>query len=368
MANSVTNTSVFSEQLLAWFDLNGRKDLPWQQPATPYRVWVSEIMLQQTQVATVIPYFNRFIERFPSVQALAQAEQAEVLHYWSGLGYYARGRNLHRSAQAIMTQYQGELPQTAEQLVTLSGIGQSTAHAILSLAYHQPKAICDGNVKRVLARYLALAEVIDRPAGLTLLWQTAEVLQSQSRPADYTQAIMDLGATLCTRRKPRCHECPVQQNCQALRLAQSGQHPVTEFPRKSLKASKPERTCDMYLLQHPDGGIWLNAPQQEQGIWGGLYQLPQTLPQSLAVSTDTALTTLPSLWHVFTHFKLHIQPYWLTLSPAQAQQLTTEEQGNWYHPDESQLARPAIVDKLIRLIARSALPTPDQQTSLQFGF
>jgi A/G-specific adenine glycosylase len=342
--------NAFSFHLLNWFDQHGRKDLPWQHPRTPYRVWVSEIMLQQTQVTTVIPYFVRFMERFSDVHQLAQAEQAEVLTYWSGLGYYARGRNLHKSAQEMVQRHNGDLPQTADELMSLSGIGQSTAHAILSLAYHQPKAICDGNVRRVLARWLALEETVDKPQGQAILWQTAESLQSHSRPADYTQAIMDLGATLCTRTKPKCQQCPVQQDCQAFQQSQNVGIAVTFYPRKSQKAPKPEKSCAMYLLQRPDGAVWLNAPQQDTGLWGGLYQLPQELPQTIQGFVHTAqLTQLPETQHSFTHFKLHIQPYWLALSAEQAQAISNSALGDWYHPEQHSLPRPAIVDKLLKI-------------------
>lgn len=338
----------FSTRLLKWFDQHGRKDLPWQNPQTPYRVWVSEIMLQQTQVSTVIPYFLTFIARFPDVQTLAQAEQAEVLNYWSGLGYYARCRNLHKSAQQIVNQHQGEIPATAHELMALSGIGKSTAHAILSLAYHQPKAICDGNVKRVLARWTAQEEVSDKAKGIEKLWQMAETLQSNDRPADYTQAIMDLGAILCTRANPKCDVCPLAQDCQALHLAQTQEMTVTQFPRKSQKTQKPEKSCAMYLLQHPDGSLWLNAPEKEEGLWGGLYQLPQTMPTRL-LHTEEKMIPLETTQHIFTHFKLNIQPYWQPLT-TQEVQLLSHQQGDWYHPQQQNLPRPAIVDKLIKQI------------------
>jgi A/G-specific adenine glycosylase len=318
-------------------------------------------MLQQTQVATVIPYFNKFMMRFPEITSLATAEQDEVLEHWSGLGYYARGRHLHQSAKTIVAQYQGEIPQTAEALMRLAGIGKSTAHAILSLAYHQPKAICDGNVRRVLARYVALEEWADQSEGQAKLWQLAESLQSDTRPADYTQAIMDLGATLCTRSHPRCTQCPMQQDCQAWLLKQTQGVAVTRFPRKTPKTSKPERVCEMYLLQAPDGRIWLNAPEKNTGIWGGLYQLPQSLPKALQ-QDKKRLKLLSKTQQAFTHFKLHIQPFWLSLSLSQAETLTAEEQGDWYHPDKRRLPRPAIVDKLMTQLQSNA------QESLQLHF
>jgi len=295
-------------------------------------------MLQQTQVATVIPYFERFINDFPNVESLATAPLDAVLSHWSGLGYYARARNLHKAAQQIYAQHSSKLPTTAEALTALPGIGQSTAHAILSLAYQQPTAICDGNVRRVLARWLAIDAPMDKPTGQSLAWQAAEQLQSQDRPDAYTQAIMDLGATLCTRSKPNCHICPLAEDC-AGRL--SG-NPVTHWPRRSEKAAKPSKSCTMWLLI--DGNsLWLEAPQQQTGLWGGLYQLPQTLP--LPHST-THLPLAPTK-HVFTHFTLHIQPNILLLNSAQLEHLPSN--GLWYNPDENKLPpRPAIVDKLYR--------------------
>ncbi len=341
------HTPDFATRLLAWFDQHGRKDLPWQQPVTPYRVWISEIMLQQTQVTTVIPYFLAFMQRFPDIQTLAVAEQTEVLSYWSGLGYYARARNLHQAAQQMMAKHQGLVPADADALIALPGIGKSTAHAILSLAYHQPTAICDGNVRRVLARWLALDAEMDKPIGQVQAWQAAEALQSQQRPADHTQAMMDLGATLCTRSRPRCADCPLQADCAALALQQHQGVAVTSFPRKSRKSAKPEKHCAMYLLQNAEGKIWLNAPQQQTGLWGGLYQLPQFLPDALVQSADTLLP-LPPTQHIFTHFKLHIQPYLLTLSAQQTEQLVLAETGLWYEPNTQPApARPAIVDKLV---------------------
>ena len=221
-----------SSRVLQWFDEYGRKDLPWQQDITPYRVWVSETMLQQTQVNTVIPYFHRFLERFPDVLSLANADQDEVLHYWSGLGYYARARNLQRAAQIIaQTNFPGDL----ETLQSLPGIGRSTAGAILSIAFQQPAAILDGNVRRVLARYHA-AETKD-------LWNLAESHVPQERCADYTQAMMDLGATVCTRTKPKCPLCPLQSSCVA--HAQSNE---TAYPISKSKKAIPVKTTYMLLL------------------------------------------------------------------------------------------------------------------------
>jgi A/G-specific adenine glycosylase len=225
----------FSEQLLKWWDLHGRKDLPWQLPRSPYRVWVSEIMLQQTQVKTVIPYFNRFMDRFPDVQSLAAASTDDVLACWSGLGYYARARNLLKAAKACRDNHGTKLPQTPEALLALPGIGESTANAIYSQAYDKPAVILDGNVKRVLARYFAIEGWPGKSSIHNFLWETAGQLLPANRGANFTQAIMDLGATLCTRARPDCEKCPVNDNCKALR---DGTVAFFPSPRPRLKITK----------------------------------------------------------------------------------------------------------------------------------
>ena len=235
--------SDFAERLLAWFDDNGRKDLPWQQNVTAYRVWVSEIMLQQTQVQTVIPYFNRFVDRFPDVGALATAKQDEVLSHWSGLGYYARARNLHKAAQQIVLEHGGRFPETLDAVIGLPGIGRSTAGAILALAKGQRHAILDGNVKRVLARFDAIAGWPGKAQVAADLWAIAERYTPDERAAGYTQAIMDLGATLCTRSKPACDRCPVSGDCEALRTDS-----VEAYPGRKPKVTKPLKTTTMVLV------------------------------------------------------------------------------------------------------------------------
>ena len=215
----------FADRLLTWFDRHGRHDLPWQHPRTPYRVWLSEIMLQQTQVATVIPYFQRFVTRFADIPSLAATEQDEVLAAWAGLGYYSRGRNLHTAAKLCVERHQGNLPDNMQSLCALPGIGRSTAAAILSQAFDQPAAILDGNVKRVLCRLLAVDAWPGLPAVEKRLWLVAEQLVSRQRPADYSQAIMDFGATLCRRSRPDCAQCPLQHDCRALAQCRVSQPP-----------------------------------------------------------------------------------------------------------------------------------------------
>ncbi len=298
-------------------------------------------MLQQTQVATVIPYFERFMARFPCVEALAGASVDQVLALWSGLGYYARGRNLHKASQQVMRDFQGRLPDSADELMRLPGIGQSTAHAILSLAYQQPKAICDGNVRRVLARWLALPLPIESTEAQQRLWQVAGELQSHQRPKDYTQAIMDLGATLCTRTKPDCERCPLAQDCAARRSDQI----VTYWPLRKAKAIKSIHDVHLYLHLSAEGAVWLEAPQQQTGIWGGLYQLPQ----APLVHSKDSFRLLSPIKHVFTHQVWQIKPYVFVMTQkAHEQQLSNN--GLWYNPNQinQSVARPAVVDKLLK--------------------
>jgi len=257
-----------ADTLLAWFDTHGRHDLPWQHPRTPYRVWISEIMLQQTQVSTVVPYFERFLQRFPDVHSLAAAAQDDVLALWSGLGYYARARNLHRAAQHIVERHDGKFPTTLEAWLALPGIGRSTAGAILAQAFEQRQPILDGNVRRVLARYHAIDGWPGDRAVQDQLWKRAEAATPHRRIADYTQAIMDLGATVCTRT-PRCNQCPLSTGCGAHRLGRTADFPGRR-PRKTL----PVRLTAMLVLRDENGRILL-VRRPPTGIWGGLWSLPE---------------------------------------------------------------------------------------------
>lgn len=300
----------FAAQVLAWFDQYGRTDLPWQQQPTPYRVWVSEIMLQQTQVATVIPYYQRFMQRFPDLDALAAAAQDDVLKLWEGLGYYSRGRNLHKAAQIIRDSYAGVFPHDITTLETLPGIGRSTAAAILSLSQDQPHAILDGNVKRVLARYHAVEGWSGETRTLQRLWGYAEQHLPNTRNAAYTQAMMDMGATLCTRSKPRCSECPLQNDCQALL-----QGNPQAYPGKRAAKVLPEKTAVALVLCNAAGEVFLQK-RPPTGIWGGLWSFPE-FADSVQLHTwlhenvtQTALVAqvLPTLTHTFSHYRLHLQP------------------------------------------------------------
>ena len=311
----------FSSRLIAWQRTHGRHDLPWQG-ANAYRVWLSEIMLQQTQVATVIPYYQRFTASFPTISALAAASEEQVLALWSGLGYYARGRNLHRTARIIVEKYHGEFPREFEQIVELPGIGRSTAAAICALAWHEHRAILDGNVKRVLARYCGIAGWAGDKKVESRLWQQAEALLPQRDIAAYIQAQMDLGATLCTRNKPKCGECPVSSDCVAL---QGGR--VSELPTLRARKTVPERHTTFLLLMH--GNDILLEKRPSSGIWGGLWCLPQFDDEDAAREwfAQNAMTAshgerLAAFTHTFTHFKLHITPLKIQLArkPLRANQ------------------------------------------------
>ncbi len=296
----------FQHALLAWFDLHGRKDLPWQKEITPYRVWVSEIMLQQTQVLTVIPYFGRFMAKFPDVSSLSVAPIDDVLALWTGLGYYARARNLHKAAQVINNQ--GYFPDTLDGLMALPGIGQSTAGAILSIAFNKPHPILDGNVKRVLARYCAIPGWAGDSQVSKQLWAISAELTPAKRVAAYTQAIMDLGATLCTRSKPACHDCPLAPDCKAHLLQQP-----TAFPTPKTSKVLPVKKLIFLLAQ--TGQQMLLEKRPPTGIWGGLWSLPEFQDEQAALSwcvsnnlhlQDNHLGSLQR--HTFSHFHLDYQP------------------------------------------------------------
>lgn len=310
MPNSKNLTDNFSHRLLNWFDQHGRHDLPWQTDRNPYRVWVSEIMLQQTQVVTVIPYFERFMDRLPDIQQLAEAKLDDVLHLWTGLGYYARGRNLHKAAQIIVSNHNGQFPEVIEDVLALPGIGPSTAGAILAQSLGQRHAILDGNVKRVLTRLHAIEGWPGQKAIEDRLWQLAEHYTPETRLADYTQAIMDLGATLCTRSKPRCEACPVSELCQAR------QHNTThQYPSPKPKKTLPVRQTRMLLLQDLQGQFLLQQ-RPPSGIWGGLWSFPECpldadinkwCAQQLGLVVGP-LQTADIKRHTFSHFHLDIHP------------------------------------------------------------
>lgn len=300
----------FSTRLLAWFDRHGRHDLPWQHPRTPYRVWLAEVMLQQTQVTTVVPYFERFLARFPDWEALAAAPIDDVLALWAGLGYYARARNLHRAAKAIVNDFGGKLPRDLATLNGLPGLGRSTAAAILSQAFDEPHAILDGNVKRVLARHAAIDGWPGTPAVARALWEQAEARLPNKRGADYTQAIMDLGATLCLARQPACDRCPVSVDCEAFQRGQA-----TRYPASRPRRERPLRRSCALIVENAAGAI-LFERRPPAGIWGGLWCLPLIedgeewqagLRQRYGLQ-GALVETGAVLRHGFTHFDLEIEP------------------------------------------------------------
>ena len=338
----------FSSAVLEWYDRNGRHDLPWQQDINPYRVWVSEIMLQQTQVSTVLNYFDRFMAALPTVQALAEAPEDEVLHLWTGLGYYTRARNLQKTAKIVMAEHGGEFPHDVEKLVELPGIGLSTAGAIASISMGLRAPILDGNVKRVLARYTAQEGYPGEPKVAKALWATAERLTPQTRVNHYTQAMMDLGATLCTRSKPSCLLCPLEKSCEAHMLGLEIRYPVPK-PRKAV----PQRATLMPLLANREGAILLYR-RPSSGLWGGLWSLPQLddLSDLNHLADQHALhlgarRQLPALTHTFSHFQLAIDP-WL-VQVEQTAHHVAEADWLWYNlatPPRLGLAAP--VKKLLQ--------------------
>jgi len=317
----------FPVRLLAWWDQHGRKDLPWQHPRSPYRVWVSEIMLQQTQVATVIPYFDRFMARFPDLPTLARAPLDEVLACWAGLGYYARARNLHQAAQQVVAEHNAELPESAAALAALPGVGESTANAIVSQAHDVPAAVLDGNVRRVLARHAAIGGWAGKKGVSRALWEAARQRLPDARGAAYTQAIMDLGATVCVHDRPRCGQCPVAADCQA-RLAQA----VHAYPAPRPKVGVREVRLHMLILTRPDGSVLLER-RPESGIWGGLWSLPdseclETLARDYRLDAGQ-LEALPHVRHRLTHRLLDIRPL-RARSIRGAQKVQWNENRNWY--------------------------------------
>lgn len=297
----------FSQRIIDWQKLHGRHSLPWQNTVDPYAIWVSEIMLQQTQVTAVIGYYAKFMQRFPSIKILAAATQEEVLQYWSGLGYYSRARNLHAAAQTIIDDFEGVFPNQFDDIQSLAGIGRSTAAAISTFALHLPQPILDGNVKRVFARHFNVAGYTGAPKVAQQLWQIAERenpnnAEKKSEAIAYTQGLMDLGATVCTRTKPKCENCPVNHSCEALALNLVKNLP-TPKPRKTI----PEKSVTMLVLIHQNTVMLEKRPPC--GIWGGLWSLPEVNQgESFEGVTLPSSSALAPLTHTFTHFKLHITP------------------------------------------------------------
>ncbi|MBU6953871.1 A/G-specific adenine glycosylase [Hahella sp. HN01] len=352
--DAATVTNSFAARLLTWFDQHGRHDLPWQDPRTPYHVWISEIMLQQTQVSTVIPYFIKFMESFPTVAALAEADQDTVLSHWAGLGYYARARNLHKAAKTIVEKFNGEFPNTLETIQELPGIGRSTAGAILSMGFGIRAPILDGNVKRVLCRHDAVEGWPGKREIETRLWELADAYTPVERVTDYTQAIMDLGATLCTRSKPACSRCPMEDTCRGLAQDMTDQLPT---PKAGKKIPTHERF--VLVLQNEDGHILLER-RPPTGIWGGLWSLPESdknmdLPDALQSWKEQMHLQLKQyelaspFRHTFSHYHLILKPIIASTADIErredAASIVGEPNSQWFDPEQELPGLPAPIEK-----------------------
>jgi len=357
----VKTAETFTAALLRWFDVHGRHNLPWQAGPTPYRVWISEVMLQQTQVATVIPYYQRFLDRFPSVQALAAAPADEVMHLWTGLGYYARARNLQACAKVLVSEHGGQFPESLEAVMELPGIGRSTAGAILALSRGARHPILDGNVKRVLTRVFGIDGDPSSAAVLERLWAQAEECTPADRVGAYTQAIMDLGATLCTRSRPACTVCPMYEFCVAAREGRQA-----ELPRRKQKRARRSREATLLIAETGVGGsrAILLERRPSPGIWGGLWSPPQFESKDEALAwcrrelvelvelDEVSSETLPVIDHAFTHFDLRLSP--LRVRCDAGAKVREEEDRLWYSltaPPRVGLPQPirSLFDRLAQL-------------------
>ena len=341
----------FSKAILNWFDVHGRKDLPWQINPSPYRVWISEIMLQQTQVNTAIPYYLRFMDSFPDIHSLSSASTDRVMHHWSGLGYYARARNLHKTSKIVQQEYNGVIPLDFDSLFKLPGIGKSTAGAILSLSDNQRHPILDGNVKRVLARFHAIEGWPGTKKIENKFWHFAESHLPKKRMADYTQAMMDLGATLCTRSKPNCMHCPLTERCEAKQMNQQDQFPT----RKPAKA-KAHHRLNLIILRVQNKILLEKRP--ESGIWGGLSSLPELENNSpidgwikkRLESAPKKISEMNPVHHAFSHYTMDIFPIEVRMDSSSCK-LDLNENEFWYeldHPEEVGMASP--VKKLLEQV------------------
>ena len=352
------NNQEFSQTVLAWFDHSGRKHLPWQQQRTAYRVWVSEIMLQQTQVKTVIPYFDRFMQCFPAINDLATSSLDDVLHLWTGLGYYARGRNLHKCAHEIIEKYNGEFPDDPALLNQLPGIGKSTAGAIVSIAYNKRATILDGNVKRVLARFHGVSDWPGKTSIANKLWRYAENYTPHQRCADYSQAMMDLGATLCTRNQPKCDLCPLKQDCIA---GQAGN--PQDFPGKKPRRRLPVKNTQMLMLTNKENNTVFLQMRPLPGIWGGLWSFPELEQGDDAVSYSqrhfgkvVRFNSWDSFRHTFSHYHLDIQPISIVIERTNNRINQSEKKGWFSHQQVTQLGLSAPVKRLLTALLTKTKP------------
>ena len=343
----MSSTVSFSRRVLSWFNKHGRHDLPWQKNTTPYRVWVSEIMLQQTQVSTVIPYYKKFMRRFPGLKQLAGADIDEVMQYWAGLGYYARGRNLHKAAQVLMQQYKGKFPGSIDQVIALPGVGRSTAGAILSLSRGERHPILDGNVKRVLARHQLIEGWTGKPVVMDLLWGISDDLTPKKNAAEYNQAMMDLGATLCTRSKPACERCPLSNDCKAL-----AHDRVAELPTPKKQKVLPVRETVMLVIKK--GEKLLLEKRPPAGIWGGLWSLPECESKDDIkefCKSDLGLTVkqkdgLDHWHHTFSHYRLNVTPVQLQVKDVNQKVMDVDRYAWMSLKQQKELALSAAVKKL----------------------
>ncbi len=334
------STTVFSSKVIAYYHSKGRKNLPWHNTKDPYRIWLSEIMLQQTQVKTVIPYYQKFLTAFPAVLDLANADLDQVLHLWSGLGYYSRARNLHKAAQMIRDEFSGQFPKNQAELETLPGIGRSTAGAIAAFAFDLPTAILDGNVKRVLARCFAIEGWYGQSKVLNQLWDLSEKLTPKHQTAAYNQAMMDLGAIVCKRSNPLCLECPLLKNCLAYQSDR-----VQELPHKKPKKARPSKS--VYWLIYLNNQQILLEKRPPTGIWGGLWSLPE-IPQDQYQLTDEQ--QLEPILHKFSHYDLNITPLLIqkTMQKKPNISIMESELTAWYSLDETiPVGLPTPVSKLL---------------------
>ena len=339
----------FASQVVDWYHLHGRKTLPWQLGKTPYKVWVSEVMLQQTQVVTVIPYFEKFMASFPDIVALANADEDLVLHHWTGLGYYARARNLHKTAKIVRDKYHGEFPQTLDEVMDLPGIGRSTAGAVLSLSLGQHHPILDGNVKRVLARYFMIEGWYGVKKVENQLWHLSNQLTPKNNVTEFNQAMMDLGASLCSRSRFDCRACPLNLGCGAFNAGK-----VKEFPHSKPKKAVPKKSCHQLIIKCDEKVLMEKRPSS--GIWGGLFgffefnefsDLELFLAQQ-GINSD--LDLLEPFTHVFSHFELTINPH--VLNVKQIPDVVNDKQLVWYPLDQSvEVGLAAPTKKLVKQIS-----------------
>ena len=348
----------FARRLLAWWDVHGRRNLPWQRERSAYRVWVAEIMLQQTQARTVVPYFERFVARFPDVETLARADLDEVLHLWSGLGYYARARNLHRAASIVAGEHGGVFPENVAEVEKLPGVGRSTAAAIVAQSHGRRAAILDANVKRVLARRRRVAGAVSSAATLDELWRLAESHTPAERVADYTQAIMDLGATVCRRRRPRCADCPVRADCQAYAAGDPERYPE-KAPRRKRRLERKR----FFVVVDPDGAC-LVEQRPPDGIWGGLWSPPERdagetvngfLAQAgIAADLVDQVQQAGVFRHGFTHFDLDVEPVYVRLRARPA--ALCNGVARWIDPARHRLGLSTVAARLVGVVKLFAAP------------